>query len=264
MSSTLPRTLAIAAALILAVVASGREASAQPKPKAKSACGIRLLPLTVGNKWTFVQMKPPAEPDEGQKRYIPVQPTQVTIEVKDITDAGGKSVVKLEETIDDRKLNTTITCGPGVFEVSPDSFLFAGEPGGFYNIELGAATRVLKDTDAGPSKPWADIWREDITLGWKRVPEQGMTIDLGEGTVEIEHIYKLGRPETVNPQYKAGLTARRLTIELSGRVAIKGVDRKSEMPAATNAIWFVDGMGPVQVTNGYYQAYQLADVVLVK
>jgi hypothetical protein len=264
--------IAASAALIVTVAVSARDASAQPKAKAKSACGIKLMPLTVGNKWTFIPATPPAEPPADQVRYIPLQPKQVVIEVKDIVADGGKSVVKLEEDIDGRKIETTITCGGGVFEVSPESFFFAGEPGGDYGVELTGETRTLKDTDAGPSKPWGNVWREDLIAKWKRTPEEGMQIDLGDGTLEVERVFRLGKPEKVSPVYKKDLVAQRLTIEVSGRVSITGVkgtdaaaDKKFEMPAGlVNTIWFSPDLGPVQASNSYYHAYQLSDVVIVK
>src|SRR5574339_644055 len=106
--------LAACAALLVATGVHAREACAQPKgkggPKPKSACGQRLLPLTVGNKWTFIPAKPPVDPPEAQVRILPVQPQQVVIEVKDIVTDGAKSVVKLEEDIDGHKIQTTIAC----------------------------------------------------------------------------------------------------------------------------------------------------------
>jgi hypothetical protein len=259
---------AASAALFITAGLYAREACAQPKgkgPKPKSACGVRLLPLTVGNKWTFIPATPPTEPPENLVRHLPVQPKQVVIEVKDIVTDGDKSVVKLEEDIDGRKLETTITCGGGVFEASPDSFFFAGEPGGDYGVELSNVVRTLKDTDAGPSKPWGKIWREDLTANWKRIPEAGMTIDLGTGKLEVERVNRLGVPEKVSPVYKKDMIAQRVTYEVSGRVSIDGIDKKFEMPAGlVNVIWFADGIGPVQANNSYYHAYQLSDVTIVK
>ena len=261
------RAVSIAAILLLVT-----PAFAQPHKggggtggtKAKSACGLKLLPLTVGNKWTFIPATPPVEPDEGKQRLTPVQPKQITIEVKDITTDGAKSVVQLEEDLDGRKLNTTITCGGGVFEPSLDSIFYSGEPGGSFNVELSNVTRTLKDVESGPSKPWTSKWREDVAAQWKRTPEAGMTIDLGAGKFELEHIYTLGGPEPVNPQY-GKVTAQRLTIEISGRVSTTGDDKVFEMPANwLNAIWFAEGVGPVQINNAFYQAYQLSAANIVK
>src|SRR5690348_17284428 len=115
--------VAILAAIAL-VAATAAPALAQPKPKAKTACGLKQFPLTVGNKWTFVPGTPPVEPDEAKQRLIPVQPKQINVEVKDITTDGGKTIVKLEEDLDGRKIETTITCGGGVFEASLDSIFY--------------------------------------------------------------------------------------------------------------------------------------------
>ena len=252
----------VALATLIVMAAAATTAVAQPKPK--SACGVKYLPLVVGNKWSYVPATPPVSPNESQARGVPVQPKLVVVEVKEVTTEGTKTVVKLDETIDDRTIHTSITCGAGVFEPSLDSFFYAGEPGGYFGVELGPIQRILKDVESGPSKPWTSLWREDVITTWKRTPEPGMTIDLGAGKLEIEHIYKLGAAETINVNFKQGISAVRLTVEMTGRVGITGIDKVFEMPATTNGMWFADGVGLVQVNNSQFQAFQLNEANLVK
>lgn len=247
---------------LAAVVSTGRDASAQ-KGKAASACGVKLFPLTVGNKWTFIPGAPPAEPPEAMVRFIPPQPKQIVVTVTGIQAKDGKSIVSLEEDVDGRKIPTTITCGAGSFEVSPDSFFFAGEPGGYYGITFENMTRKIVEGE-GLGAPWSNAWREDFTADWKRVPEAGIKVDLGAGKIELERRIVMGRAEPLNPPYKQ-VSAQMMRVELTGRVTIVGIEKPSEMPANwVNALWFADGLGPVQVLNSYFQMYQLSDATIVK
>jgi len=258
-----PTRAVLAVALTLAAVAyGGRDASAQ-RAKAQSACGIRLFPLTVGNSWTFVPGVPPAEPPEAMVRFIPPQPKQVVVTVASIEAKDGKSVVHLQEDIDGRKLDTTIVCGGGLFEISPDSFFFAGEPGGYYGITFENMTRKMVD-GVGLGAPWSNAWREDLVTNWKRVPEAGIDVDLGSGKLEIERRIVMSRAEPLNVPYKS-VSATRLTVEVTGRVTLDGVDKPAEMPANwSNALWFTEGLGPVQVLNSYFHMYQLSAATIVK
>jgi hypothetical protein len=257
---SLSTRVALAVAFVVAVVAvGGRDAHAQKKPKAVS-CG-KLFPLAVGNKWTFIPGVPPTQPPEAMVRFIPVQAKQVVVTVTAIESKDGKNVVKLEEDVDGRKINTTITCGAGLFEASPDSFFFAGEPGGYYGIEFEKMERKLVE-----GTPWSGAWREDLVAMWKRIPEPGITADLGKGKLEVERRFTTGRNENLTPPFKAqGVAGLRISVEITGRVTIDGVDKPSEMPANwINTLWFAAGIGPVQVLNSNYHMFQLSDATLVK
>src|SRR5688572_28320750 len=95
-------------ALCLAAGPADAQPQPQPKPvKPASACGQRLLPLTVGNSWTFEPGKPPVDPPEALTRIIPLQPKKLVVTVVGIEVVDGKSVVKLEEDADGTKLATT-------------------------------------------------------------------------------------------------------------------------------------------------------------
>ena len=240
-------------------------AAAQPKPKPASACGQRLLPLTVGNQWVFEQGRPPTPPPDERIKTSPVQAKKLTITVVAIETVGGKSVVKLEEDIDGMKASTTITCGGGTFEPSPDSVFFAGEPGGVLNVQFDKLEQKLVT-----GKPFMGEWRQDLLATWKQLPAEGTTAELGTGKLEMERQFALaatteaiGTPYTAaNPKKSA---ARKLGITVSGRVTLDRVGKPNEMPANwTNYIWFVDGVGPVQILNNYFHLYMLAEATIVK
>jgi hypothetical protein len=249
----------------LALIAAG-PAAAQPKPKPVSACGQKLLPLTVGNQWVFEAGKPPTAPPDDRVKTSPVQPKKLTITVVGIETEGGKSVVKLEEDADGVKVTTTITCGGGSFEPSPDSTFFAGEPGGVQNLQWETFEQRLVT-----GRPFTPAWRQDLIATWKQVPYEGTTAELGAGKLELERVFALaagteavGTPWTAANPKKAN--ARKLGITVSGRVTLTRLPGKvNEMPANwTNYIWFVDGVGPVQILNNYFHLYMLSEATIVK
>src|SRR3954471_18096911 len=123
-------TLAPAAALAKPKVQS---ASAGTGAKLGYVCGEKVLPLAVGNVWTYstVAAPTPALPDVA--RIAPQPPKTFTITVKSIdTPKGGDTVVSLEEKItydltkdpkkpvlDERVVHSTITCNAKKFDISP-------------------------------------------------------------------------------------------------------------------------------------------------
>src|SRR3978361_909490 len=102
-----------------------------------SVCGVQVFPLALGNSWTYVMVPSPLPPDDQIKRIAPPQAKQIDITVKDITvgTKGADTVVTLEEKtmidltkdpkkpqLDEKTIQTTITCNAKKFEISPDSF----------------------------------------------------------------------------------------------------------------------------------------------
>jgi hypothetical protein len=262
MSST--RALFVASlALTLGAAAGSGDAVAQPKKaKPASACGVKLFPLTVGNTWTYQAVASPTPPDESSKHRTPPQPKQVTVTVASIETVAGKSVVHLTEQADERTLETTITCGAGVFQVAPESFFFAGEPGGYYDITLDKVDRKLVEGE-GLGAPWSSAWREDIIAQWVAQGEKGAG-ELGKGKLELERLMSIRAAEQLNVIY--GLVrGTKLEIEVTGRVTLDGTTKAIEMPAnVKNLLWFTDGVGLVQVLNNYQHMYQLSAVTIVK
>ncbi|MEZ4366878.1 MAG: hypothetical protein R2939_11385 [Kofleriaceae bacterium] len=230
-------------------------ASASAAPKAKAgACGVAAMPLAVGNSWTFVPVPPPVEPSPAAKLFLPLQPKEVTITVTDVATAGAVTTVTLEENVDGTKIASTIVCGGGKFEIAPQSFLYAGEPGGWLDLEFSTWT------SSGPSwvltgSKFAPEWREDVKATWRR-----LGADKATGSLELERRVAIDGVEEVSTaagQFKA----TRMIVELTGRVTLdKPVQAKApiEMPANwINALWFADGVGPVQVLNAYAHMYSL-------
>lgn len=269
----LPRLLA-AVALGAGFVAVGaalpvgpdQAAAATAKPaKATNACGIKALPLALGNSWTFIAAAPPQEATPQQKQFLPPQPKQVVITVADIKPAekAGLTTVSLTEDVDGRIINSTITCAPNgsTFTISPDSILYAGEPGGWYGLEFPTWT-TSGPTWATAAGKFLPEWREDVKATWKRVDA-----DKSSGTLELEHAYTV---EPIEPVGTAAGTydAYKLIIEITGRVGIDKpvkADKPMELPANwVNALWLADGVGPVQILNSYAHMYSLKTLKLAQ
>lgn len=250
-------------------------------PKA-GACGVKILPLVVGNTWTYnsVAAPMPATPDIA--RLSPPLPKVFVITVKSIEAKGPDTVVTLEEKVtydmtkdpkkpmhDDRTLTTTITCNAKKFDISPDSFFFAGEPGGFSGLTFDKLDRVKGTSWQLTNGTIGDAeWREDIVAHWTRVPAKASGADLGSGKLELERQYTPQQPEqiiTKGGSYKA----EKLGLKTTGRVTLDkpmSPDLKpAELPANwINQLWLVEGVGVVQALNTYAHMYQLVDSQLAK
>ena len=268
--------LALASATSL-VAATPIVASAQPKGKTKPACGATILPLVVGNQWTysFVPAPTPATPDIV--RISPMTPKGFIITVKNIEAKGPDTVISLEEKltydytkdpkkqiIEERVVNSTITCNAKKFDISPDSFFFAGEPGGFLGLTLDKLDRkgtsyTLTNGTIGEAE-----WPEDLVLVYTKKPTEGSNATLGGGKLELERRFTPLEAEDVMTKSTAFPRAEKLAVKTTGRVTIDKPLSKDlkpmELPADwVNIFWFAPGTGIVQTENRYAHRYQLVD-----
>ena len=247
------------------------------KPGKLNVCEFRGLPLAVGNSWTYQATSLPtpelAANAEKAKRRVPLQVKKLVITVASSAVKPGITTVNLTEDSDGHVVNSTIECGAGKFDISPNSFFFAGEPDGYYHIDLADIARPAGTNWQVNAKGFSSQeWRDSLTATWKRTLTTGVTLPAGaspgSGKLETEHHYIIGVDETVGTPVGSYL-AHRLNMEISGRVGVDGskalADKPAEMPAGmVNTMWFVDNVGVVQVQNSYFQLYQLADAKLVK
>ena len=261
-----------------------------PRAKAKAPCGAKMLPLNEGNSWTYESVEPPPPADASEQqmrasiaRLSPTQPGTVTVTVKSVdAKKGADTVITLEETTtvappnadpkhpvqDTRTIETTITCNDkGKFEIDPQSFFFAGEPGGAYGLTIDNLQRS-RDTSLKLVKGGIgdQPWREDIVLHWTRVPTPGSNAQLGSGKLELERQFTPEQPEMVISKL-GSWRAEKLALVTTGRVTLdnpKSPDMKPmEMPAAwLNTIWMAHDVGVVQVLNRFSHMYQLTSVTL--
>ena len=263
---------ALVGALVMPVVAKSNPTSSDKAKsrsavgaKAVSACGIKFLPLLVGNWWSYQSVAAPTALPPAEEKQTPLPSKQILVTVASIETKGSDTIVTFDETVGTRKLKTTLTCGPGKIDLSPDAFWFGGEPGGFFSLEFPTFSRkgttwVLTKGTIGENP-----WREDIVATWKRTPTKDSNATPGSGKLEIERQFTPAIPETINTPMGA-MAAEKLAIQVTGRVTLDGQAPDSkpyELKAGlVNSIWAADGVGIVQVLNSYSHMYVLSAVNL--
>src|SRR3954471_9655060 len=105
-SALAPAALAALAVLAPAVAAAqpktaaGTPPTGPPAAKGPFACGAKILPLTVGNEWTYTPVTAPKPADAQIQRFAPPVPMQIVITVKSVdAKPGADTVVTLEEKV---------------------------------------------------------------------------------------------------------------------------------------------------------------------
>lgn len=283
-TTTLAAVLAVALAPAASVARprsqpADAKAGAGPVGKAAPACGAKVLPLVEGNTWRYTMIPAPVPAEAAIARIAPAQPNEIVITVKKVDKQATDTIVTLEEkvTIDRTKekdkpilesyaYESTITCNDKKFDISPNSFFFAGEPGGYQGLEITKLDR--KNTSWALTKGGIgeNPWREDLKIEWARKPTEGSGAKAGTGKLELERQFTPQEPETVVTkagQYKSekiGLvTTGRVTLDNPGAAAMKPM----ELPAGwLSTLWLADGVGVVQALNKYSHMYQLAESTL--
>ena len=283
-----PLTLLSLAAAVSPAHAQKKAAQAQKKVeyakgitgKTPGVCGAKVLPLVEGNQWTYEFVESGLPPRDDLTKLLPSQPGTIVITVKSIETKGDETVVHLEEKstadiskdpkkhiLDERTINSTITCNKTKFEISPDSFFFSGEPGGYFGITFDKFERP-KDTTwklAGGligDQPW----REDIVAHFTRTPFEASGAKHDSGKLELERKFTPAQPENINT--KLGVyTAEKLAVTTTGRVTLDNPSQPdskvSELPAGwVNVLWIAPNVGVIQVLNSYSHMYQLTEVSL--
>lgn len=247
-------------------------------PKGKPVCPTRVLPLVVGNTWTYIAAPPAIQLEQKELAQLPNQPKKVVITVKEASTNAGVTTVTLQEDswLDDkapRTLTSTIVCSATKFDISPESFFFAGEPGGYYGLELGPLER--KGTTWALTRGIIPElkWREDIIVNWKRVGAPG------SGKLEMERELIPEERQEVKTPYGV-YRAEPIAISITGRVFVDGAlpSVPAGSPAGTaptvepyplkspmiNRLWLVEGVGLVQVQNSFQHVYVLSSALLAK
>jgi len=289
--------------------APAKDAKTLPVGKAPSACGAKIIPLAVGNEWTYMAVgaRDPKTgvdilPDDSIKAFVPKQPKSVVVTVKSIdapkgNDKNADTTVTLEEkyVIDltkvkdekpvlwDRTITTTITCNAKKFDISPDSFFFAGEPGGYFDLKFDKLERT-KGTSMQLTNGTIgeQAWPEDIVAHWTRTATPGSNAQLGSGKLELERRFQPQPQERVNT--KVGVfTTEKLGLKTTGRVTLDNtapdlppdwtsIDKtcqatpaglKCELPANwITTMWIAPNTGVIATLNPYAHMYQLTDAKL--
>ncbi|HEY1815139.1 MAG TPA: hypothetical protein VGG74_22485 [Kofleriaceae bacterium] len=277
-------TLALGAPKKKSAPAAG-EPAPPPTTKTPSPCGDKILPLAVGNSWTYEMVPSPLPPDDQIKRISPAEVDSITVTVKSIEAApkGGDTTITLEEktstdllrdkgdpkhkpVLDEHTYTSTIVCNAKKFEISPESFFFSGEPGGYIGIKVDSIERPKGTSWQLTNGGIGDQpWREDVHMKWTRTPFEGSEAKLGSGRIELERQFTPEQPEPVAT--KLGVyTSEKLGLVTTGRVFsdTAAADAKPmELPANwITTLWIAPGAGVVQTLNPYAHMYQLTQATL--
>lgn len=280
------RALALfAVPMILGSAATAEAAPARPS-KITAACGVKILPLAEGNTWTYEQVasRDPILPELA--KLAPRAAKKIVITVKSITAKGGDTVATLEEKntyeiVAENKekkkpavmaevvVTSTISCNKTKFEISPDSFFFAAEPGGFRNLDFDTIERSkatsLKLVNGNIGD---EPWEEDIVAHFTRKPGTGSDAKLSAGKIELERVFTPAQPEDV-PMRNGNLysKAEKLQLITTGRITLDAPVSPNptvqELPKGWRAlIWLAPNVGVVQTLNMFAHQYQLMESTL--
>jgi len=298
-----PHRLAIVLlALSTGVAGAAPVAKKAPPPKGKAAavCGVKIIPLVVGNEWTYEPVTmATVVVDDSIKKFVPLEPRKIVIKVVSVDappKAGGDTTVNLEETttwdiskdtkpkLVDRMIKTTIVCNTKKFDIDPSSFFFAGEPGGAYDltfdkIERPKGTSFTLVNGAIGEAPWG----EDIVAHFTRSARANTNAKLLGGKLELERRFTPGAPENMNVKLGGPYRAEKLQLKITGRVTLEGGieelppdwtsnDKtctvvpggfKCDLPANwVTLIWLTNDVGFLRMQNTYAHVYDLSDAKL--
>jgi hypothetical protein len=282
--NVIPMTSKLLVPFVAAALLAGLHstASAQKKPKAVKACGITAIPLAVGNKWVYQAVQHPTPLDAAQSKLLPVQAQTVTITVDAVETKDAVTTVNLTEVIaiqvpdpkdtkkppriEEKKVASTIQCTATTLTISPDSFWFSGEPGGFWNVEMEGLERKGQSIAIAGGKMSGTEWHDDLKARWKRVATPGTEAELGSGTIDLNRRVVFTADESVTALAGQYATSKKLGIETKGEIAVDDASGKPYVlpDGIVSFYWLVDGVGIVQIHNSFVHAYQLKEVTLAK
>jgi hypothetical protein len=234
-------------------------ALSQPKAPAKvtSVCPGKVLPLAVGNTWTYESVQArdskgqPVPPREDMVKLRPLLATKIVVTVTGAETKDQETTVKLKETISyditkdpktpklfDQVVESTIVCSTkGKFDISPESFFFAGEPGGFRGIKFSKFERKKETTLKLVNNTIGEAeWIEEIAAEYQREPFKGSGAKLGGGKLEMERKFTPLAPEGVQTRTTLYKIAEKLRLRTSGRISLDKVLAPDGKPCSVKKI----------------------------
>lgn len=224
--------------------------SAWAKPAAAAggpppACGLKALPLAVGNTWTY---------KSGTQ--------QVSIKVLDVSpgkDYAGKptTVITTEETYQGRTIKAMSTCSAAGFQASIDSFFFSGEAGGAAGGALNVTDRdrvtLLPDDQLVTDQGWIEIVKADVV----RSDGAGLGVTHEPAKVEVERHVSIKGDERLMIGI-GQFTTQKVYFELRGRGVVG--EQTVEIPIKRPAmIWLAKGVGFIKVEDAFDKTWELVE-----
>src|SRR5690606_38346805 len=140
--------------------------------------------------------------------------------------------------IEELAYESTITCTDKKFDISPNSFYFAGEPGGPIGLEIGKLERIkgtsieLKKGGIGDKE-----WREDLVMEWKHKPTEGSGAKLSAGKLELERQFTPQVPEPITTKSGMVYRSEKLGLVTTGRVTLANPGNPKHKPMESPAGW---------------------------
>jgi hypothetical protein len=265
-----PRARSLAAIAALAsLVLAGQVADAGKKKKKKGgdggaaaavgspACGIDFLPLVPGHQWTYKFFVPEESTPPAGQLHVP-EPESLTIQVVKVEAHGDSTQITLSESYRKVTVETVLTCDKERLLIPPDSFFFAGEPGGGIGIQLDKLERkgdsVLLDKGLGE-----DTFQEFNATAIRK-PADGTGAVIPAARLEIERKMTAKGKDTVETDAGQQQKAIRVDIQLTGRAALDvQKDKPFNMPAFDSSMWFAPGIGVVRVETKIGVGWKLVE-----
>ncbi|HUS63231.1 MAG TPA: hypothetical protein VMZ28_01770 [Kofleriaceae bacterium] len=255
-----PRARSLAAIAALAsLVLAGHVADAGKKKKKKKggdgggagaavgapACGIDFLPLAQGRQWTYKFFVPENSTPPAGQLHIP-EPETVTIQVVKVEAQGESTKITVSESYRKVTVETVLTCDKDRLLIPPDSFFFAGEPGGGIGIQLDKLER--KGDSVLLEKGLGENTFQEFKATAIRKPSDGSGATIPGARLEIERKMTAKGKDTIETDTGEPQKAIRVDIQLTGRAALDvQKDKPFNMPAFDSSMWFAPGVGVIRV-----------------
>ncbi len=236
----------VALVAVLAGPAAAQKGKGGPAP----ACGLKALPMAVGNTWTY---------RSGSQQVV-----VKVLSVEPGKDHAGKAATTIvtEETYQDRTVTATSTCtAAGGLVVSLDSFFFSGEPGGAAGATMTVTSRdkatLLPDAQLITDQGWVEIAHADIVR----------TDAAGAGAVHLPAKIEVERHISIKGDEKLMIgmgqfATQKVYFELRGRGIVE--DQTVEIPIKRPAMmWLSRGVGYVKIEDAFDKTWELMDTNVV-
>ena len=252
------RVFLSATACALALSAPASELAAKPARPQRPACGISYLPLVPGTTWVYEFVQPPELEEAAGPRTEP--PSTLEIEVVEVAERGGQTTISLEERYRDVAVKTQLRCDRGSLTVPPESFFFAGEPGGGRGMTFEIESSEGQFYPGRGSLKAGDSFYVALKGRVARPSAAAKTAAHAVAHLEIERKADVGETEEVETSM-GPMKARSIAIVLSGRAAVEpAVGEPVHMPETRSELLFVDDVGLVRAYNRLAHGWQLSEV----
>jgi hypothetical protein len=257
-SSTARLALASLAALLIStgVAEAQKKKSKKGKPSAgaAAACGLDFLPLVEGTVWTYEPFTPGDAPDAPGLRVK--APEALTLRVASVQQSGGQTRITVEESWRKVTVKTELTCSKEQLQVPPQSFFFAGEPGGGLGIELQNLQSTGESFLAGKRGLAGETYQELKAMAI-RTPAEGSEARIAQATLEVERKMVVRGRETTESAM-GDHRAIKVQVQTTGRSALESQkDKPFNMPALDSTLWFAPGVGMVRAETSAGTGWRL-------